>query len=36
MTRTRPYMIALTGGPCAGKTTLLSKLERMGRSVTVV
>ena len=30
MTRTRPYMIALTGGPCAGKTTLLSKLERMG------
>ena len=31
MRRYRPYIIALTGGPCAGKTTLLSKLESIGR-----
>ena len=24
-----PYVIALTGGPCAGKTTLLNRLQRM-------
>ena len=26
---TRPIVIALTGGPCAGKTTLLERLRRM-------
>lgn len=28
---TKPYIIALTGGPCAGKTTLLKRLMDRGR-----
>lgn len=26
----KPYIIALTGGPCAGKTTLLHRLQALG------